>query len=411
MWRYVSSYRSLSVKGRASQAILLGTLTLLGWLAVGSSWSRNAAEEQFQKEISNKRQGLQNVESKLNRQKQKAQKMEKEENYILFRLSRLNKAIDSAQQMLEEIRDRLDEKIQLSKQLSLELEKVEDSFAERKVVIAERLVGLYKSQRLGYGNIIWSSQDFPQFWRRLKLIKQITAADARLFGQLKDDYHAISQQKSAVEKSRWEISHQEEEKKKTIRELKAAKGEKDELLNSVRKRQKIYLQAVSELEAAAQEMKTLIARLRDKQKDELDSQYGTSPLYQNKNRLPWPTDGKIMREFGRQKHPEFGTYYDYQGIDIIAAAGQPVRVIADGTVRYADWFRGYGKVVIIDHKAGFFTLYGHLAEIKVQNGAQTESNQIIGTVGDTGSMNGAYLYFEIRQDGKQVNPRQWLTKK
>jgi len=99
--------------------------------------------------------------------------------------------------------------------------------------------------------------------------------------------------------------------------------------------------------------------LAEARENAINSRNENSPLYQSKGKLLWRQRDNHPG-FGRQKHPEFGTFYDYRGIDIEAPVGQPVCAVADGEVRYADWFRGYGKIVIIDHKVGFFTLYGHL---------------------------------------------------
>ena len=82
--------------------------------------------------------------------------------------------------------------------------------------------------------------------------------------------------------------------------------------------------------------------------------------------------------------------------------------MAAGQVRYAGWFRGYGKLVILDHGEEYFTVSGHLAEIEVEAGDEVSGGQEVGTVGETGSLSGPRLYFEIRRGSEPLDPREWL---
>jgi septal ring factor EnvC (AmiA/AmiB activator) len=99
------------------------------------------------------------------------------------------------------------------------------------------------------------------------------------------------------------------------------------------------------------------------------------------------------------------------GIEIKAPYGTAVKAVAQGKVVYAERFLGYGKVILIDHGGGFYSLYGHLADYLVSLGAAVKELQSIGTVGDTGSLEGPRLYFELRQNGKPVDPLGWLSKR
>jgi septal ring factor EnvC (AmiA/AmiB activator) len=119
-------------------------------------------------------------------------------------------------------------------------------------------------------------------------------------------------------------------------------------------------------------------------------------------------DGRVVRGFGREVDAEFRTETFRKGIEFEAELGDPVRAVAPGRVGYAGWFRGYGKLVILDHGADYFTVSGHLAEIAVSPGAAVAAGDPIGTVGDTGSLAGPRLYFEIRRGREPLDPDQWL---
>jgi len=130
-----------------------------------------------------------------------------------------------------------------------------------------------------------------------------------------------------------------------------------------------------------------------------------------RGRLPWPTEGRVVSAFGAQVHPRFGTRTFRNGVDIEAGEGRDVAAVFAGHVVYTGWFKGYGNLIILDHDNEYYTLYAHVADIVVKEGDDVKQGQRIGTVGDTGSLEGPRLYFEVRHQGKPQNPEQWLRQR
>ena len=124
--------------------------------------------------------------------------------------------------------------------------------------------------------------------------------------------------------------------------------------------------------------------------------------------LPYPAAGPIEVGFGRIVDPRFNTVTVQKGLDIRARPGAEVRAVAPGRVVHAGWFRGYGNLVIVDHGDGYHTLVAHLASMSTAIGEEVQGGSLLGTVGDTGSLKGPYLYFELREKGRPVDPRAWL---
>jgi len=124
--------------------------------------------------------------------------------------------------------------------------------------------------------------------------------------------------------------------------------------------------------------------------------------------LPYPAAGPIEVGFGRVVDPRFNTVTVQKGLDIRAPPGAEVRAVAPGRVVHAGWFRGYGNLVIVDHGDGYHTLVAHLASMSTAIGEEVPGGSLLGTVGDTGSLKGPYLYFELREKGRPVDPRAWL---
>jgi murein DD-endopeptidase MepM/ murein hydrolase activator NlpD len=127
--------------------------------------------------------------------------------------------------------------------------------------------------------------------------------------------------------------------------------------------------------------------------------------------LSWPVEGEILERFGRSRHPVYKTEVVNNGIDIRAPRGTPVRSVESGEVVYADFNGGYGLMVILDHEGGDYSLYAHLDRATVSIGQSVDRGQSIGTVGESGSLVGPKLHFEIRQGGKAVDPIGWLRQR
>jgi septal ring factor EnvC (AmiA/AmiB activator) len=126
--------------------------------------------------------------------------------------------------------------------------------------------------------------------------------------------------------------------------------------------------------------------------------------------LPWPVAGKVLRGFGRERDPELGTWTVRQASEIAAAAAAPVPAVAAGKVIFAGPFRSYGKVLILDHGAGFFSVYGELGELLKTKGAAARSGEPIARAGAAKDGAGR-LYLELRRGTEALDPQAWLEKR
>jgi septal ring factor EnvC (AmiA/AmiB activator) len=127
-----------------------------------------------------------------------------------------------------------------------------------------------------------------------------------------------------------------------------------------------------------------------------------------RGKLPLPVPGNVEVAFGRLVHPKFNTVTVQKGLDIRAAAGAPVKALAPGSVAWSGWLGGYGNLLVLDQGNGYHTIYAHLAEVLRPVGARVFPGEVVGTVGETGSLKGAYLYFEVRRRGLAVDPMPWV---
>ncbi len=141
--------------------------------------------------------------------------------------------------------------------------------------------------------------------------------------------------------------------------------------------------------------------------DVVDSGFVGRAFASLKGRLKLPIRGELTGKFGAQRKDGGVTW---KGLFIRAEEGQPVKAVADGRVVYADWLRGYGNLVIVDHGAGYLSLYGHNESMNKQVGENTSAGEVIASVGSTGGALDSGVYFELRQDGKPFDPMRWVER-
>ena len=123
-----------------------------------------------------------------------------------------------------------------------------------------------------------------------------------------------------------------------------------------------------------------------------------------------PVKGNIKHFFGPYKNSKYNVVNFRSGIVIQADQGEPIRAVFDGKILYASWFKGYGNMIIVDHGDNYYTVYAHAEELFASKGDIVDKGEVVATVGDTGSLSGPSLHFEVRHHGKPVNPLKWIKK-
>lgn len=199
----------------------------------------------------------------------------------------------------------------------------------------------------------------------------------------------------AVKVKRREQDDQEAQIKRRVAEIKQSKA--------------LYQQTLDELNERAQQLQQLMDKLA---KQEVTLPVPFFPFYDQKGRLPWPIEGKVITRFGLEKHPQFNTSTKNNGIEIAPNSREMViKAVHGGKVVYADYFQGYGNLLILDHGLSYYSLYGHCASFLAKKGDWVAVGQPLALVGDVGSLKGTNLYLEIRFKTQPLNPLQWLERR
>ncbi len=195
----------------------------------------------------------------------------------------------------------------------------------------------------------------------------------------------------------------------TIRSLKASEvelkqlisqGSRKKVLNAVKQEENDGSINVEELKRQISESMESVADIKKYLAKEQNT-YRATPL-------GWPVDGKFSSGFGMRIHPQTGEKKFHSGVDFSAPNGTPIHVTADGIVSFADWSKGNGKIVVVEHGHGYTTVYAHNSRIDVKPGQTVKRGQVIGTTGATGNATGPHVHYEVWKDGIYVNPSKFI---
>jgi septal ring factor EnvC (AmiA/AmiB activator) len=273
--------------------------------------------------------------------------------------------------------------------------------------LAARAVALYRGGEVGPVRIIFSADSLPELLSRASALRLLVRHDAKLVARYGEEHDRLEALEAEANLAVDEREVADARLTQLVAKLKVERMAKGKILTGLRKDRKSERRLLLELEQAAQALEETIRTLGSRA-DHAGEGVVSSGFARRRGELVPPVDAKVAEPFGRVVDPEFQTTTFRSGVDFAASAGTSVRSVASGVVRFSGWFRGYGRIVIVDHGDAFHSISGHLDEIFVEVGNPVKEGQALGTVGETGSLGGPSLYFELRRDGEPVDPEGWL---
>jgi len=388
-----------------------GWMAFIGTLFLASSlWAQGNSPGRFQGVEQGKKE-LGGIKKKIQEEKQRIRDIKKRESSVISHLNTLDRNLHEKDKELKSLKQKLVRVDRKVKGANKDLGYLALNIDAQEKLLLDRLVALYKFGDTETPQLLFSSESYEDFLSSRRYLTSILEQDRQLI----DDYR---KRKTVVRNYQRQLVEDEQELKSLKKKAEQKKGEiqkdllqKGMILDAVRQQKQVHLAAIRELEAASAKLQGLINRLekelqeKAKAKTFVPSARGFGAL---QGKLPFPVRGKILSTFGRNENPKFNTFTVQKGIEIEAPLGAGIRAIHDGRVLYSDWFKGYGKILIIDHGEGYYTLSGHASALLKAVGEEVRAGDVVALVGDTGSLKGPCLYFEIRQRGKPLDPLAWL---
>ncbi len=356
-----------------------------------------------QPQIEEKSKNLEKYREQINRQRERLLGVRNREISLHQELQRISSKTD---RLNAEIADLEKEQVQLYARIrgaSGEIGKLTGELKERQVAVAVVLRRLYMQGRPGYLKALFQADSMDDFRRRQFLVRAFVEFDERVMQSYRARVEDLSIRKNRYEDNLEERKRIRRELDRSRRQLADERSDRAELLALVKNQKGYYEKNIREMEQAAKDLEKLIDTL---QRDHVNEDVVFARL---RGQLPLPVPGVLEKKFGPYRDPKFSATLYYKGIDLRVEEGSPVRAVYDGKVVYAGWFVGYGKIIILDHGGGYFTLCAHLKDIVKTVGSTVTAGELIGHVGDTGSLKGPYLYFELRHKGISQDPWPWFA--
>lgn len=351
---------------------------------------------------------LTQIRRQLEKKKQKVKETIKKEKSVLERIADINAGIKKKQQELKKYDRQISEAQSNILHLSKEITLLNGKLDKRKDYLKDRLKALYKQQYGGNALILITAKDYQDLITKSKYLSLIAYHDSRIITTYNDDLEEINSKKANLELQYKKIEQNKKDAQKKKKELQTDRIKKDRLLATIRSKRASYEKTIKELEQSSKKLQQMIKRLAKRKVPKSVTGKGFRAL---RGHLPWPVNGKVVIPYGEYKDPKFNIPVFKNGLEIRAKKGEKPKAVAGGRVVYADWFKGYGLLLIINHGSGYHSLYGNLSEIFHKTGDIINKGSSVGIVGNSRLLNFPALYFEIRYKGKPVDPAKWLKRK
>ncbi|WP_426117916.1 murein hydrolase activator EnvC family protein [Pseudomonas sp. DSP3-2-2] len=416
---------------------------------------------QTQKQIDAARQDVVELQKALGKLQEEKTGVQKDLRGTETEMGKLEKQVEVLQKELKKTEVEL-------QRLDQEKKKLQAQRVEQQRLIAIQARAAYQSGRQEYLKLLLNQQHPEKFARTLTYydyMSQARLAQLHTFNETLRQLAAVGKdidlqqaqllvQKSTLDDQREELDKVRQERQKVLAKLNQDYKARDQKLQSRQQDQADLAKVLKTIEetlarqareAEEARQKALIAareaeekrqreaqaqaqalaernKTRDDSKEEPEeaprrpvkspgamvSSAGVSyggPFAEAKGKLPWPVDGRLLARFGEARGDDARSTWD--GVMINAAAGSQVHAVHGGRVVFADWLRGSGLLVILDHGNGYLSLYGHNQSLLKQAGDVVKAGEAISTVGNSGGQEATALYFAIRQQGRPSDPAQW----
>ncbi len=337
------------------------------------------------------------------------------------------KDIDNREKEIRRTHAEVTREIELTSQLLVEMEQRERllkkqsdalgkdlvtgrrNFDASQIALAKHMRSMYIRGRQGKLEKVLTSGSFSHIVTRMKWESLMVRLGAGLVDDTRDEGDRLSSRQKQLEVSLAEIWRTREEAGEQSGHMEGLLAEQMAALRELHHERRDIKDRLLELSMNEQRLTYVLSDLEElRKRQEAEEKPAENQLTQLAGQLEWPVRGELVRGFGRSVHPRFQTVTLNNGVNIAARLGSPVAAVASGKVEYSDHLPGFGQCVILDHGAGYYTLYAHLDRVFVTAGGETARGQVIAEVGRPEPGESSQLYFEIRHGKTPLDPMDWL---
>lgn len=372
---------------------------LLGLGSAPSAHGAGAAETRA--ELEALRERIEAVRTALANERREEDRTETGLERIERRIGDIATRLQRTQSNLQQARDQLG-------RLDARRAELNRALAAHRDTLAVQLRAAYRLGRQPALRLVLRQNEPARLARALGYYGYFNAARLDAIGRTETLVREVRAVERETEQTRRSLQQELDTLQHQRTELETARAERRQILERLRASIADKGERLERMEANREELERLLDRLSSVLADIPAAPLEERPFGSRTGELQWPVDGDLRARFGA---PRAEGRMRARGLVITAESGTPVRAVYYGRVVFADWFSGFGQLIIIDHLDGYLSLYGYNQRLLRSTGDWVTPGEPVATVGDSGGQARAGLYFEIRRDGQPVNPERWLAQR
>jgi len=400
-------------RGRRGPALAVAVaLGLAAWL--GASVPLRAQDDSLE---TAKRAELELLRRQAQEKRAAAGALKGQETRALGALKRTERELTSTRRRLRSLRNRrarLDQQLELTR---ANLQRSAAGLAAQRARLARRLRRMYMEGPARELEFLVSTRSFAGLMMRWDFLQMVAEQDRLLLESVRTEKEKVEDSERRLQSNLRDVSANTQRTTRESDKLSRLRSSRASTVKQIQSKREEYEAAAAELERSARAIAGLLARLERQRRAEAERARGEGRVPQpysgdferGQGQLDWPVNGRLVGRMGIETHPRFGTQVRNDGVDIEVAIGTPVRAVARGRVDFSnDDYEGVGGMIVLNHGNGYYTIYSHLSEVDVASGVEVQAGAVIGRSGETGSLKGPMLHFEVRKGATPLNPESWL---
>ena len=377
------------------------------------------SQRDYSEELRYQNEAINALKDEIQNLREKIKKTESRERSTIRRISTLDEEVALITRLIQSLRREEGKTRNRIEILKKDLQLNEQELELLRLRYEQRVINTFMKGRLTDLEKVLSSTSWRQAMYRTHYLKIISDIEQKMTVKIERLLIQISKQKLELEASLRDNIKLKRDKEKQMQSLRNMKINRQKELTRIRTDKKALGSYIAEKTAGIKQLENIIKKiLEDKSRFEREDRIRRqreamkTKSFQNlQGQLPWPADGRITAKFGRQWNSQLKTTTENPGIDIKGQPGSPIRVVLSGVITTITYIRGYGTTIIVDHGSAFYTVYSHVTNIQTSVDSEIRAGDVIAYMGESGSINGSKLHFEIWGKGQKLDPEKWLTKK
>ena len=374
-------------------------LLFTGLILVNPSYIAAESATDYQSRLDSIREKITSVLSDLSQNRDKRDSVRTELKKLEIKIAKTAKTLRKTQHKHKKSSKKL-------KSTRAELKLLKKQLKKQQKILAKQIRSAYSMGQQPQLKMILNQQDPSEMGRAMVYYGYLNRARGKEIENFLSSIEREKELEASIVRATDELKTLVAKKSREKRQLSIHRGNRKNLL--VRLNNDIDNQqlALQDLESSRSRIEDLLKSLGELLADIPAEPVNQKPFGELQGSLPWPVKGRFRASFGTSRNQGDLTW---NGVVINAGYDEPVRAVSNGRVAFADWLQGYGFITIIDHNDGYMSLYGYTQELYKEVGDWVEASEVIATVGDSGGQPKSGLYFEIRKQGKPVNPKKWCS--